>query len=224
MNASVFDNLKSLLPEFYQALGETLVMVGIAATAGILIGGGLGVLLFASGRGQILENRKVHRVLSLLVDFIRSFPFIILMIVLIPVSRAVVGVSFGPVAASISLSIAACFYFARLVEQNLKEVPRGIVEAAQAMGASPMTIVFKVLLSEARSGLVLSATILIIAILGTSAAAGTVGGGGIGYLGIRYGYQRYMNDVMAAVVVLLTVMVVIVQSLGNFISAKLNKR
>ena len=116
------------------------------------------------------------------------------------------------------------FYFARLVEQNLAEVPKGVVEAALAMGAKPMTIITKVLLNEARAGLVRSIAILIIATLGTSAAAGLIGGGGIGNLGIRYGHQRYMADVMAAVVVLLTVMVVIIQSTGNWLSAKLNKR
>ena len=120
--------------------------------------------------------------------------------------------------------MAASFYFARLVEQNLKEVPRGVVEAAQAMGASPFTIIFKVLLSEARSGLVLSITILTIAILGESAAAGLIGGGGIGDLGIRYGHQRYMPDVMFVVVLILTIMVVSIQTIGNVLSAKLNKR
>ena len=136
----------------------------------------------------------------------------------------IVGTSFGWGAACVSLSVAASFYFARLVEQNLKEVPRGVVEAAQAMGASPFTIIFKVLLSEARSGLVLSITILTIAILGESAAAGLIGGGGIGDLGIRYGHQRYMPDVMFAVVLILTIMVVSIQTIGNILSAKLNKR
>ena len=219
-----FNNLISLLPEFYQAIGETLVMVGISAAFGIVAGGAMGIWLYTSADRQIFANRFVHRTLGTLVSFMRSFPFVILMIVVMPLARALVGTSFGPVAASVSLSIAASFAFARLVEQNLKEVPRGIVEAAQAMGASPREIVFNVLLSEARSGLVLSVTILIIAILGESAASGLIGGGGIGNLGIRYGHQRYMPDVMAAVVVLLTVMVVMIQSVGNWLSAKLNKR
>ncbi len=219
-----FNNLISLLPEFYQAIGETLVMVGISAAFGIVAGGAMGIWLYTSADRQIFANRFVHRTLGTLVSFMRSFPFVILMIVVMPLARALVGTSFGPVAASVSLSIAASFAFARLVEQNLKEVPRGIVEAAQAMGASPREIVFNVLLSEARSGLVLSVTILIIAILGESAASGLIGGGGIGNLGIRYGHQRYMPDVMAAVVLLLGVMVAVVQAAGNWLSAKLNRR
>ena len=219
-----FNNLISLLPEFYQAIGETLVMVGISAAFGIVAGGAMGIWLYTSADRQIFANRFVHRTLGTLVSFMRSFPFVILMIVVMPLARALVGTSFGPVAASVSLSIAASFAFARLVEQNLKEVPRGIVEAAQAMGASPREIVFNVLLSEARSGLVLSVTILIIAILGESAASGLIGGGGIGNLGIRYGHQRYMPDVMAAVVLLVGVMVAAVQAAGNWLSAKLNRR
>ena len=219
-----FNNLISLLPEFYQAIGETLVMVGISAAFGIVAGGAMGIWLYTSADRQIFANRFVHRTLGTLVSFMRSFPFVILMIVVMPLARALVGTSFGPVAASVSLSIAASFAFARLVEQNLKEVPRGIVEAAQAMGASPREIVFNVLLSEARSGLVLSVTILIIAILGESAASGLIGGGGIGNLGIRYGHQRYMPDVMVAVVLLLGVMVAAVQAAGNWLSAKLNRR
>ena len=224
MHESSLANLESLLPEFYQAIGETLIMVGVSSAVGIIVGGLLGIWLYTTAYGQIFANRPVHRILGTLVSFMRSFPFVILMIVVMPLTRLIVGTSFGPFAASVSLSIAASFYFARLVEQNLKEVPRGVVEAAQAMGASPRTIIFKVLLSEARSGLVLSITILMIAILGESAASGLIGGGGIGNLGIRYGHQRYMADVMAAVVVLLTVMVVIIQSTGNWLSAKLNKR
>ncbi|CRZ19185.1 methionine ABC transporter permease [Kingella kingae] len=219
-----FENLNKLLPDFKQAIVQTLTMVGVSATVSVILGGLLGVWLFTSGYEQIFANRPIHRTLGTAVSFMRAFPFVILMIVVMPLTRLIVGTSFGPLAASVSLSIAGCFYFARLVEQNLKEVSRGVVEAAQAMGASPSTIVFKVLLSEARSGLVLSITILLIGLLEASAAAGLIGGGGIGDLGIRYGHQRYMPDVMIAVVVLLTVLVIIIQTTGNFISGKLNKR
>ncbi len=219
-----FDNIQKLLPDFQAALWQTLTMVGVSAAFSIMAGGLLGIWLFTSGKGQIFEHAPINRSLSWIVSFMRAFPFVILMIVLMPLTRMIVGTSFGPLAASVSLSIAASFYFARLVEQNLKEVPRGVVEAAQAMGASPFTIIFKVLLSEARSGLVLSITILMIAILGESAAAGLIGGGGIGDLGIRYGHQRYMPDVMMAVVLILTALVIIIQTAGNWLSAKLNKR
>ena len=224
MNPSPLDNLKSQLPEFYQDIGETLIMISVSSAVGIIVGGLLGIWLYTTAHGQIFANRPVHRILGTLVSFMRSFPFVILMLAVMPLTRIIVGTSFGPLAACVSLSIAASFAFARLVEQNLKEVPRGMVEAAQAMGASPRTIIFKVLLSEARSGLVLSITILMIAILGESAAAGLIGGGGIGNLGIRYGHQRYMPEVMDAVVLLLTVIVTIIQSTGNWLSAKLNKR
>lgn len=217
-------NIIKLLPEFYKALSETFIMVGISSVFGIVAGGLLGVWLFVSGERQLFANAAANRILNGVISLMRAFPFVILMIVLMPLTRLIVGTSFGPTAASVSLSVAASFYFARLVEQNLKEVPRGVVEAAQAMGATPNTIIFKVLLSEARSGLVLSITILMIAVLGESAAAGLIGGGGIGDLGIRYGHQRYMPDVMAAVVLVLTLMVIVIQSIGNFLSARLNKR
>ena len=190
----------------------------------MVAGGALGILLFASARGQVFARPGLNGVLNWLVSYMRAFPFVILMIVLMPLTRAIVGTSFGPLAASVSLSIAASFYFARLVEQNLNEVPKGVIEAAQAMGAKPGTIILKVLVNEARAGLILSVTILVIAILGESAAAGLIGGGGIGDLGIRYGHQRYMKDVMAAVVSLLSVIVILVQSTGNRLSKHLDKR
>lgn len=218
------DNLIKLLPEFQKAILETLLMVGVSAAVSVLIGGLLGIWLFTSARGQIFERPALNGVLSWLVSFMRAFPFVILMIVLMPLTRLIAGTSFGPLAASVSLSVAASFYFARLVEQNLNEVPRGVVEAAQAMGASKKTIIFRVLLSEARPGLILSITILLIAILGESAAAGLIGGGGIGDLGIRYGHQRYMPEVMAAVVLILTVLVVLIQTAGNLLSRLSNKR
>lgn len=221
---TAWENLKRLQPDFYEAIWQTLVMVGVSSVVSILVGGLLGVWLFTSARGQIFANAPLNRALSWVVSFMRAFPFVILMIVLMPLTRLIVGTSFGPLAASVSLSIAASFYFARLVEQNLNEVPRGVVEAALAMGASPFTVITKVLLNEARSGLVLSITILIIAILGESAAAGLIGGGGIGDLGIRYGHQRYMPEVMAAVVALLSALVIIIQATGNYLSARLDKR
>ena len=224
MNANALDNLQRLLPEFYKAIGQTFVMVGVSAAFAVVIGGALGVWLFASAPGQVFARPRLNGLVSALVSFMRAFPFVILMIVLMPLTRAIVGTSFGPLAACVSLSIAASFYFARLVEQNLNEVPKGVIEAAQAMGAKPLAIVFKVLVNEVRSGLILSITILLIAILGESAAAGLIGGGGIGDLGIRYGHQRYMPDVMAEVVALLSLIVIIIQSTGNYLAAKADKR
>ena len=224
MNSGTFDNLQRLLPEFYKALGETLVMVGVSATFAVVAGGALGILLFASARGQVFARPGLNGVLNWLVSYMRAFPFVILMIVLMQLTRAIVGTSFGPLAASVSLSIAASFYFARLVEQNLSEVPKGVIEAATAMGASPLTIIVKVLLNEARSGLVRSITILIIATLSTSSAAGLIGGGGLGYLGIRYGHQRYMPEVMHTVLLALSALVITIQAAGSYLAAKLDKR
>lgn len=224
MKYDILENLTRLLPEFYQSFWQTAVMLGISVPISIIIGGALGVWLFTTGRNQIFANRSTNRILGFIIDFIRAFPFVILMIVMMRPSRAIVGTTFGPVAASVSLSVAAIFYFARLVEQNLAEVPKGVIEAALAMGAKPSTIMTKVLLNEARSGLVRSIAILIIATLGTSAAAGLIGGGGIGDLGIRYGHQRYMPDVLWTVVALLSVLVICIQSIGNYLAARLDKR
>ncbi|AXE33145.1 methionine ABC transporter permease [Chromobacterium phragmitis] len=217
-------NLQSMAPEIWQALLETGVMLGVGLSAAVLLGGPLGVILYLSQPGQMFANRAVNGVLSWLVNLVRSFPFIILMVVLIPLTRALVGSTIGPVAASVPLSFAAIPYFARLVEQTLREIPRGVVEAAEAMGASPAQIIFKVLVNEARSGLISSLTILTISFLSYTAVAGVVGGGGIGDLAIRYGYYRFQTDVMVAMVLLLVALVQIIQLLGNRLAAKLDKR
>lgn len=224
MAATGWDSVWALREEFIKAITETATMVGIASSIGIVFGGALGIWLYLTGDKQLFQNRILNGCLNWVISFMRAFPFVILMIALMPITRMIVGTSFGPFAASVALSVAAIFYFARLVEQNLNEVPRGVIEAAEAMGTPPRQIVTKVLLNEARSGLVLSITILIIAVLGESAASGLIGGGGIGDLGIRYGHQRYMPEVMYAVLILLTVLVVVIQTTGNKLSKMLNKR
>jgi len=163
-------------------------------------------------------------VLNWLVNTVRSFPFIILLVALVPFTRTLVGSSIGPVAAAVPLSFAAIPYFARLVEQNLRDVPRGVIEAAHAMGASEFQIVARVLLVEARSGLVLALTVLAISFLSYSAVAGVVGGGGIGDLAIRYGYYRFQTDVMVLTVACLIVLVQLIQFAGNAIARGLDKR
>lgn len=220
----MLDNVISLLPEIWVALGQTFLMVGIAVSAAVLLGGPLGILLFLTGKGQSLENRPVFLVLDWFVNTVRSFPFIILLVALVPFTRLIAGTSIGPVAAAIPLSFAAIPFFARLVEQSLREVPRGAVEAADAMGATELQIVFRVLLVEARSGLVLALTVLTISFLSYSAVAGVVGGGGIGDLAIRFGYYRFQTDVMVATVALLVILVQIIQFAGNRVAHHLNKR
>lgn len=218
------NNVVNLLPEIWVALGQTMTMLGIGLTAAILIGGPLGILLFLVSEGQSLENRPLSTILGWLVNTVRSFPFIILLVALTPFTRIIAGTSIGPLAASVPLSFAAIPYLARLVEQNLREVPRGVIEAAHAMGASEMQIIFRVLLVEARSGLVLALTVLSISFLSYSAVAGVVGGGGIGDLAIRYGYYRFETDIMVATVAILIVLVQTIQFAGTRIAKRLDKR
>ncbi|BBB69096.1 metal ABC transporter permease [Undibacterium sp. YM2] len=220
----MFENLISLLPELGTAALQTFTMLAIGLSAAVLIGGPLGVLLFLVGDGQSLQNRPLAVFLGWLVNTIRSFPFIILLVALVPFTRFIVGTSIGPLAAAVPLSIAAIPYFARLVEQSFREVPRGVIEAAHAMGASELQIIIRVLLVEARSGLVLALTVLAISFLSYSAVAGVVGGGGIGDLAIRYGYYRFQTDVMFITVALLIALVQIIQFTGNRIARHIDKR
>lgn len=213
-----------LLPELWVAIGQTFVMLGIGLSAAIVIGGPLGVLLFLLGPGQSLAHRPTYLALSWIVNTVRSFPFIILMVALVPFTRVVAGTSIGPLAAAVPLSVAAIPYFARLVEQTIREVPRGVIEAAHAMGASELQIVWRVLVLEARSGLVLALTVLAVSFLSYSAIAGVVGGGGIGDLAIRYGYYRFETDVMLLTVALLIVIVQVIQFGGNAMAHRLDKR
>jgi D-methionine transport system permease protein len=218
------EDIVAILPELWIALGQTLLMLAIGLGSAVLVGGPLGIWLFLLGPGQSLDNRVLFAVVGWFVNLVRSFPFIILLVALVPFTRALTGTSIGPVAAAVPLSFAAIPYFARLVEQNLREVPRGVIEAAQAMGASDLQIVTRVLLTEARSGLVLALTVLAISFLSYSAVAGVVGGGGIGDLAIRYGYYRFQTDVMVLTVAILVVLVQALQWSGNVIARRIDKR
>lgn len=218
------DSILAVLPELWTAFLQTALMLGIGVTAAVLLGGPLGVLLFLVSDGQALHNRRLALVLGWFVNTVRSFPFIVLMVALVPVTRILAGTSIGPLAAAVPLSIAAIPYFARLVEQNLRDVPRGVIEAAQAMGASELQIVLRVLLPEARAALVLSLTVLAISFLSYSAVAGVVGGGGIGDLAIRYGYYRFETDVMIFTVTILIVLVQLIQLTGARTARRLDKR
>ncbi|ENS8320965.1 TPA: methionine ABC transporter permease [Neisseria gonorrhoeae] len=209
--------------EIVRALGETFVMVGLSTTFAVIFGTLLGVLLFVTSSRQLHYNKPVNFLLDNLVNLMRAFPFVILMIAMIPATRAIVGSTIGPVAASLVLSVSGLFYFARLVEQNLREVPKGVIEAAAAMGAPPIAIVLKVLLNEARAGMVSSITVLAIGLLSYSAAAGMIGGG-LGDLAIRYGYYRYQTEVIVFIVALLVLLVILIQSTGNALARKLDKR
>jgi len=220
----MLDTLIDLLPDLGTALGQTLTMLAIGLSAAVLLGGPLGIVLFLVGDGQSLHNRPLALLLGWTVNTIRSFPFIILLVALVPLTRLIAGSSIGPVAASVPLSIAAVPYFARLVEQTLRDVPRGVIEAAHAMGASELQIVVRVLLVEARSGLVLALTVLAISFLSYSAVAGVVGGGGIGDLAIRYGYYRFETDIMIFTVAVLVALVQVIQLTGTRVARRLDKR
>lgn len=216
-------NIIGMKGEIVRALGETFVMVGLSTTFAVVFGTLLGVLLFVTSSRQLHYNKPVNFLLDNLVNLMRAFPFVILMIAMIPATRAIVGSTIGPIAASLVLSVSGLFYFARLVEQNLREVPKGVIEAAAAMGAPPVAIVRKVLLNEARAGMVSSITVLAIGLLSYSAAAGMIGGG-LGDLAIRYGYYRYQTEVIVFIVALLVLLVILIQSTGNALARKLDKR
>lgn len=207
-----------------RATGQTLHMVSVAALIGSLIGIPLGVFLATSARGELFHAPMTNRVLGAVVNATRSTPFIILVVAIIPFTRLIAGTSIGTTAAIVPLTIATIPFVARLVESAIREVDPGLIETARAMGASPFQIVWKVLLAEARPGITLALTLTIVSLIGYSAMVGAVGGGGLGDLGIRYGYQRFMPDVMLAVVVVLIVMVQIVQSAGDRLARHFDKR
>ena len=206
-----------------KSFGETCYMVAASTIISTLIGLPLGVILTVTRKGHILENAPVNAVLGAIVNATRSTPFIILMVAIIPLTRIIVGSSIGTTAAIVPLTISAAPFIARIIESSLLEIDHGVIEAAQAMGASPLQIVNKVLLPEALHSIVLGITLAIISLIGYSAMAGALGGGGLGDLAIRYGYQRFRVDIMIATVVVFIAQVQIVQSCGNYISKKLNK-
>lgn len=203
---------------------DTLYMVAVAAGFGTLLGLPLGVFLATSRHGELFAAPWANRVLGVIVNATRSTPFIILVVAIIPFTRLIAGTSIGTTAAIVPLTVASTPFIARLVEAAIREVDQGLVEAARAMGASPLQIVRKVLLPEALPAISLALTLAIVSLLGFSAMVGAVGGGGLGDLGIRYGYQRFMPDVMAAVVVVLIVLVQGVQSIGDTLARRLDKR
>jgi D-methionine transport system permease protein len=220
----LLDSLVQLLPDLNKAFFQTLYMVGISLAIAIVGGLPLGILLFVSDKGLFLENRVTKSVVGVIVNLIRSIPFIILLVALLPLTNLLVGTTIGPTAASVSLSVAAIPFFARLVETSIRDIDKGVIEAAIAVGATPWMIIKDVLLPEARSGIVSGITITTISLVGYSAMAGTIGGGGIGDLAIRFGYYRYDNVVMVATVVVLIILVQIIQYTGDYISRLVDKR
>lgn len=202
---------------------ETGYMVVASTVLASLIGIPLGIILTVTRNGHILPNAAINSVLGVIVNATRSTPFIILMVAIIPLTRMLVGSSIGTTAAIVPLTISAAPFIARVIESSLLEIDHGVIEAAQSMGASPMQIIYKVLLPESLHSIVLGITLAVIALIGYSAMAGVLGGGGLGDLAIRYGYQRFQPDVMIVTVVILILMVQLIQFIGDTLSKKLNK-
>jgi D-methionine transport system permease protein len=220
----MFDRILEVLPEIGVAMGQTVTMLLVAIPLAVLLGTPLGVLLYTIGPNGLKHKPKLHRVLDGLVNLLRSFPFLILLIAIIPVTRFIVGTTIGTAAVIVPLSINAIPYFARFVEQNLSQLGGGVVEAARSMGASRSQIVRDVLIVEAKPGIVSSITIMTVSFISYSAMAGLVGGGGIGDFAIRYGYYRYETPLMITAIVLMILLVTIVQLGGSYIARRLDKR
>jgi D-methionine transport system permease protein len=215
---------QEMLVLLIEALWETLYMVAVSAGIATLLGVPLGVILVSTSKGHILQNPWVNRTLGYIANATRSTPFIILMVAIIPLTRVLAGTSIGTNAAIVPLSIAAIPFVGRVVESSLREVDYGLIEAAQAMGASPFQIIRRVLLPEAMSSIVLGLTLAVISLIGYSAMAGAIGGGGLGDLAIRFGYQRFRVDVMISTVIILIALVQLVQTAGDLVSRRLNKK
>lgn len=203
---------------------DTLYMTLLATLFGYILGLPMGIALTVTDKEGIRPNAAVYKVLDVTANILRSIPFIILLILVIPLTKAIVGKSYGTTATIVPLTIAAAPFIARMVESSLKEVDKGVIEAAQSMGAGTWRIIWSVLLVEARTSLLVNLTIALGTILGYSAMAGVVGGGGLGEIAIRYGYHRYETDVMIVTIVILVLLVQILQSLGMMLAKKLDKR
>ena len=207
-----------------EGIKDTLYMTLTSTLIGYVIGLPMGILLTVTDKDGIHPNAAVYKVLDVIANLIRSVPFLILLIVLIPFTRFLIGRSYGPTATIVPLVIAAAPYIARMVESSLKEVDAGVIEAARSMGASNCTIVTKVMLVEARTSLIVGATISLGTVLGYSAMAGTVGGGGLGDIAIRYGYTRWQTDIMIVTVILLVILFQIFQTIGMKLASNLDRR
>lgn len=221
-------NLMSYISETWSLVGpsllETLYMVFFSTFFSLLLGTPLGIILVITEKGHIWEKPGLNKVLSFIVNITRSLPFIILIIILFPLSRLIVGTSIGSTAAIVPLSIAAAPFAARIIEVSIREVNWGVIEASLSLGASVPQIIFKVLLKEAMPSIILGISNITINIIGYSAMAGAIGGGGLGDLAIRYGYQRFQVDILVITIIILVILVEVIQSTGNFIVDKISKK
>ncbi|MBR7554817.1 methionine ABC transporter permease [Allobacillus sp. GCM10007491] len=210
--------------EIWESIVESSIMVGFSVLAALLVGLPIGTFLFLCRKGQLLENRLVFSSLNLLVNIIRSFPFLLLVIFMIPFTRFVMGTAIGTAAATLPMMVIAIAHYSRLVEQSLLDVPKGVIQAAVSMGASVKDIIFKFLYVESRSALVLSMTTSTISFISYSTIMGVVGGGGIGDFAIRYGYLQYRTDLMVYIIIIIVIFVQIIQYSGITLARKIDKR
>ena len=216
--------MENLVELLYKPLVETLYMIGVSMIFSVIIGLILGTVLVVTSENHIMPSKIINTILSNVINITRSFPFIILLIVLFPLTKLIVGTKIRTTAAIVPLSFATTPFFARMVETALRDIPWGIIEAALAMGSTPMQIIIKVMIPEAMPSIIQAVTTTTIGVLGYSAMAGSIGGGGLGDLAIVYGYQRWRTDIMVITVIVLIVLVVIIQLIGDFISRKIDKR
>lgn len=220
----MWDRISAVLPEMQLALWQTFYMVVVSVTLGVLFGTLVGTLLYITRQGSLLRMPKINGILNIGVNIFRSIPFLLLTIAIIPFTRLIVGTAIGTTAAIVPMTISCIPYFARLIESTLLEVNRGVIEAAESMGANRIQLIWKVLYSEARAGIANNITIVTVSFISYSTIVGIVGGGGIGDFAIRYGYNRYDTEIMMITILIIIVIVQAVQSLGNFIVRKLDKR
>ncbi|MDF2686505.1 MAG: methionine transporter permease [Clostridia bacterium] len=214
----------NLIRALMKAFGETFVMVSTSLLISIIFGGLLGLLLFITSNPLFIRNRIVNQIVGVVINVIRSVPFIILLVLLLPVTKFIIGTTIGYVSVIIPLSVAATAFYARLAEASFSDVNKGVLEAAVSSGANPVYIIIHILIPEALPQLLKNITVTAVSLIGFSAMAGTVGGGGIGDLAIRYGYQRYQTDVMFICVIILIVAVQILQLLGDYTAKRANKK
>jgi D-methionine transport system permease protein len=215
---NIAPNLVKLYPDMTKALFETFYMVAISGIISAIIGIILGVTLVVTKEGNILQNKGINSVLSKIINIFRSIPFIILLAAIIPLTRLLVGTTIGTKGALVPLIFGCTPFFARQIESALLDIDKGVIEAAQAMGSSSLEIIFRVMLKEGLPGIIHAVTITIISLIGLSAMAGTVGGGGLGDFAIRYGYQYFQTDIMVATIIVLLIIVNIIQFLGDILS------
>lgn len=220
MNDLSKDFERMILPALY----DTIYMVVFSSLFSIIFGLIIGIILYSTKKGNILENKVINTTLGTIINIGRSIPFVILMIALFPMSKLIVGTTIGSTASIVPLTIASIPFVSRMIETTLDEINNGIIEACISMGASELEIIYKVLIPEAISGIISVMTTTIISIIGYSAMAGTIGGGGLGNLAIVYGYQRFRNDLLVISILLMIVLVQIVQTTGNYLSKKFNKK